>query len=88
MNERLAPWADPPARQKTLRRRRAERQARRAEFWGQRIADAEQDGPPAAAAVRIDWARTALGRLPETARHRAFEELGQAIDRVREAHAE
>lgn len=83
-----SPWSDPPARKKPLRRRRAEKQARRAEFWGGRLAAAQEQGPAAVAAVRFDRARTALARLPDAARMRAFEELGEAVDRVREAHAE
>lgn len=83
-----APWIDPPHRPKTLRRRRAERQARKAEFWGSRLAAAQQEGPAAVAAVQFDRARTTLARLPDLARMRAFEELGEVIDRVREMHAE
>jgi hypothetical protein len=88
VNERPGPWVDPPERKKPLRKRRAERQARKAEFWGARLAVAEEQGPAETSAVRFDRARTALARLPESARTRAFEELGQAIDRVRETHAE
>lgn len=83
-----APWTDPPARQKTLRQRRAERQGRRAEYWGRKLADAAQAGPASVAAVTFDRARSTLSGLAEPRRTTALQALADAIDRVRESHAE
>lgn len=83
-----SPWTNPPARPKKLRDRRAERKARRAEFWGARLQQATDDGPEAVAAVTWDRARSALDRLPDTARQSAYRALAEAIDRVRETHAQ
>jgi hypothetical protein len=83
-----APWSNPPQRSKPLRRRRAERLARRAEFWGDRLTRAAQEGPEAVAAVQWDRARTTLSRLPPDQQDKAWEALAAAIDRVRETHAQ
>jgi hypothetical protein len=83
-----APWSSPPQRAKKLRDRKAERQARKAEFWGRRLQEAAEDGPEALAAMQWDRARAALDRLPDQARKRAYEALAQVVDRVRETHAQ
>ncbi|MFI0822211.1 hypothetical protein ACH4TX_41755 [Streptomyces sp. NPDC021098] len=88
MTAQTAPWTSPPQREKTLRRRRAEKLARRAERWGQRLESARQEGPDMLAAVTFDRLRAALDRLPNTARDRAYEAAVQALDRIREAHTE
>lgn len=88
MEPRLSPWQQPPERPKKLAQRRAERLARRAEFWGERLAAARELGPEAAASMTFDRARSELERLPTEQRERAFGALAEAIDRIREAHAQ
>lgn len=83
-----SPWEVPPQRQKKLSQRKAERLARRAAYWGGRIEAARQIGVEAAAALTFDRARGDLDRLPAADRERAFEALIEAVDRVREAHAQ
>jgi hypothetical protein len=83
-----SPWEQPPQRQKKLAQRKAERLARRAEYWGQRIDAARQVGLEAAASLTFDRARGELDRLSGDQRERALEALIEAIDRVREAHAQ
>lgn len=83
-----SPWTAPPERQKKLRQRKAERLARRAEYWGHRIETARQIGPEAAAALTFDRARSDLDRLPEERREQAYEALIQAIDQAREKHTQ
>ncbi|MEW1724295.1 hypothetical protein [Streptomyces sp. NPDC093109] len=89
MNEgKPSPWSSPPTRQKKLRDKRAEKLARRAGHWGGRLAAAREAGPAAYAAMVFDRARGELDRLPEAARETAYEALAQAVDRVREQHAQ
>jgi hypothetical protein len=85
---RLSPWQQPPERQKKLAQRKAERLARRAQYWGERIEAARGLGPEAAASLTFDRARSELDRLPEAQRERAFGALAEAIDRIRETHAQ
>lgn len=83
-----SPWDSPPQRTKKLRVRRAEKDARRAEFWGRRLEEARLAGPDAVAAVAWDRARGTLDKLRGADRDRAFEELTRAVDRIREQHAQ
>jgi hypothetical protein len=83
-----APWNNPPERKKTLRRKRAEKQARRAEHWGRRLEEARQEGPDMVAAVTFDRLRGALDKLPAADRERAYEALTQALEHIRETHAQ
>ncbi|HBF84088.1 MAG TPA: hypothetical protein DD420_30435 [Streptomyces sp.] len=89
MNESpKSPWEVPPQRQKKLSQRRAERLARRAAYWGERIAAARNIGCEAAASLTFDRARGELERLPEDKREAAFDALIRAVDKVRETHAQ
>lgn len=88
MSATTAPWNNPPERAKTLRQRRAEKLARRAERWGQRLQVARAEGQDMVAAVTFDRLRAALDGLPSAARDRAYEAATEALDRVREMHAE
>ncbi|MGW7463838.1 hypothetical protein ACWGJT_03825 [Streptomyces xantholiticus] len=83
-----APWNDPPKRDKTLRRRRAEKQARRAEHWGRRLEAARQEGPDMIAAVTFDRLRSVLDKLPAAHRDRGYEAVVQALDHIRETHSQ
>ncbi|MEH0441910.1 hypothetical protein QBA74_41605 [Streptomyces scabiei] len=83
-----APWNNPPQRKKTLRRKRAEKQARRAQHWGQRLEEARQEGPDMVAAVTFDRLRGVLDKLPADARARAYEAATQALEHIRETHAQ
>ncbi|MGO4634982.1 hypothetical protein AB4225_29245 [Streptomyces sp. 2RAF24] len=83
-----APWNDPPERKKTLRRKRAEKLARRAEHWGRLLEEARSEGPEMVAAVAFDRLRGQLDKLPVSARERAYEDVVQALDRIRETHAQ
>lgn len=85
---KTSPWAAPPQRQKKLSQRRAERLARRAEYWGQRIAAARNISLEAAASLTFDRARGELDRLPDHLRDAAWEALIRAVDKVRETHAQ
>ncbi|MDI6413162.1 hypothetical protein QLX52_30610 [Streptomyces albus] len=89
MNEdRPSPWEQAPERRKRLGHKRAERLARRAEYWGTRLEAARQVGPDAVASLTFDRARSDFDRLSEQRRERAYAALTQAVDAVREAHAE
>ncbi|MCX4543798.1 hypothetical protein [Streptomyces sp. NBC_01565] len=88
MTHRLSPWHQPPQRPKKLAQRKAERLARRAQYWGERLAAAGELGPEAVASVTFDRARKELDALPAEQRQRAFAALADVIDRVREAHAQ
>lgn len=88
MIETSSPWSNPPQRTKTLRRRRAEKQGRRAEYWGQRLETARLEGPDMVAAVTFDRLRSVLDKLPTEARNRAYEAAAQALEHVREVHAQ
>lgn len=83
-----APWVNPPQRDKKLRTRKAERAARRAEFWGRRREEAQAEGPEAVAEFEWDRARASLERLAEPARSTAFEALARAVETVREKHGQ
>lgn len=82
------PWIKPPAREKKLATKRAERAARKGRHWGEKIERATAEGPEAVAGVHFDRARAELGRLPERQRQAAFQALSDAIERVRQAHTE
>ena len=88
MTETSSPWNNPPERTKTLRRRRAEKQARRAEYWGVRLEKARAEGPDLEAAVTFDRLRATLDRLPTAARNSAYDDAIRALDHVREKHAQ
>lgn len=88
MTETSSPWHNPPQRAKTLRTRRAEKLARRAEHWGRRLDAARTEGPDRVAAVTFDRLRSALDKLPTGARDRAYEDTVQALDHLRERHAQ
>lgn len=83
-----APWNNPPQRQKPLRRKRAEKQARQAEHWGRRLEDARKEGQDAVAEVTFDRLRSALDKLPQEARDRAYEAVAAALENIRETHAQ
>ncbi|MER0443203.1 hypothetical protein ABR738_01185 [Streptomyces sp. Edi4] len=83
-----APWNNPPQRAKPLRRKRAEKLARQAERWGERLEEARLEGPDMVAAVTFDRLRRALNGLPAEARDRAYEAVTQALDTIRETHAQ
>ncbi|MDP9954275.1 MULTISPECIES: hypothetical protein [Streptomyces] len=83
-----APWNNPPERKKPLRRKRAEKLARRAEHWGRRLEEARAQGPDMVAAVAFDRLRKALDSLPADARERAFEDAVSTLDQIRERHAQ
>ncbi|MFE2943393.1 hypothetical protein ACFXKG_30720 [Streptomyces sp. NPDC059255] len=89
MNETpTSPWNNPPERKKTLRRKRAEKQARRAEHWGRRLAEARAEGPDMVAAVTFDRLRHALDKLPKASRDQAYEGVVEALERLHETHAQ
>ncbi|MFD7922519.1 hypothetical protein ACFV3R_25245 [Streptomyces sp. NPDC059740] len=88
MTTQTAPWTNPPKREKTLRRRRAEKLARRAESWGRRLEEARTEGPDVVTAVAFDRLRAAFDQLPGSLRDRAYEAATVALDRVRETHTE
>lgn len=83
-----APWNNPPQRQKPLRRKRAEKQARQAEHWGRRLEEARKLGPDAVAEVTFDRLRSVLEKLPQDARDRAYETVTAALENIRETHAQ
>ncbi|MGW0655884.1 hypothetical protein ACWD4T_45275 [Streptomyces umbrinus] len=83
-----APWNNPPQRQKPLRRKRAEKQARQAEHWGRRLEEARQEGPDMVAAVTFDRLRGVLDKLPAADRDRAYEAVVLALEHLRETHAQ
>ncbi|MFE9360343.1 hypothetical protein ACFYPB_40600 [Streptomyces olivaceoviridis] len=90
MNEptTTAPWANPPERKKPLRRKRAEKLARRAAHWGRRLEEARAEGPDMVAAVTFDRLRGELDKLPDGPRDRAYEDVVRALDNIRESHAQ
>jgi hypothetical protein len=88
MTSRPSPWHQPPERPRKLAVRKAERLARRAQYWGERIEAARHVGPEAVASLTFDRARKELDALPVEQRERAFTALTEAIDRVRETHAQ
>ncbi|MFK8851354.1 hypothetical protein [Streptomyces sp. Ac-502] len=87
-NPATGPWNNPPERKKPLRRKRAEKLARRAEHWGRRLEEAREEGPDMVAAVIFDRLRGELDTLPQTARDRAYDDVTRALERVRETHAQ
>lgn len=83
-----APWSNPPQRKKPLKKKRAERTARKAEHWGGRLEQARQEGPEEHAAVTFDRLRSELNKLPESYRDAAYEAVVQDLERLREKHAQ
>ncbi|MDF4254625.1 hypothetical protein [Streptomyces sp. WMMB303] len=86
--DRPSPWEQAPERRKKLAHKRAERLARRAEYWGKRLEAARQIGPEAVASLTFDRVRGDFDRLDGERRERAYLALAQALNAVREAHAE
>ncbi|MFJ4808516.1 hypothetical protein [Streptomyces longwoodensis] len=68
--------------------RKALRQARSAEFLGERRRQAETKGPSAVLAVAIDQLRSAISQLPDTARADAAAKATQTLDQLRQSLAE
>ncbi|MBC9730151.1 hypothetical protein [Streptomyces sp. TRM68367] len=83
-----APWNNPPERKKTLRRKRAEKAARKAERWGRLLEEARQEGPDREAEVAWERLRAAFINLPQEARDRAYESVVLALEHIRETHAQ
>ncbi|MFF3247390.1 hypothetical protein ACFYWY_27550 [Streptomyces sp. NPDC002870] len=83
-----APWSKPSTRKKPLVERRAERQARRAEHWGDRIAEARKQGPRTQAATAWDRLRATVNRLPEGLQREAWEMATAQLDRIRQEFAD
>ncbi|WP_406467075.1 hypothetical protein [Streptomyces sp. NBC_01594] len=79
-----APWSKPSARKKPLEMRRAERQARRAEHWGDRISEARRQGPRTQAATAWDRLRSTISRLPEGLQREAWERATSQLDQIRQ----
>lgn len=82
-----APWSKPSTRKKPLEVRRAERQARRAEHWGERIAEARKQGPRTQATTAWDRLRATVNRLPEGLQREAWEKTIAQLDRIRQEFA-
>jgi hypothetical protein len=83
-----APWNNPPQRQKPLKRKRAEKQARQAEHWGRRLEEARKQGTDVVAEVTFDRLRSVLERLPQEARDRGYEAVTAALENIRETHGQ
>jgi hypothetical protein len=65
--------------------RKALKQARSAQFLGDRRSQAETKGPAAVLAVAMDQLRSAINQLPETRRPDAAARATQAIDQLRQS---
>lgn len=72
----------------THRPRKAARQARAAEYWGDRRKAAEQEGPEAAFAVAVDHLRSTIHRIPQDRRPLVYAEAARALDAVRQSLAD
>jgi hypothetical protein len=68
--------------------RKALRQARSAEFLGERRRQAETKGPAAVLAVAMDQLRSAISQLPDTAQADAAAKATQMLDQLRQSIAE
>jgi hypothetical protein len=68
--------------------RKALKQARSAQFLGDRRRDAETKGPSAVLAVAMDQLRSAISQLPETRRPDAAARATQLIDQLRQSITE
>lgn len=64
--------------------RKALKQARSAQFLGERRREAETKGPSAVLAVAMDQLRSAISQIPENARPDAAARATQAIDQLRQ----
>ncbi|MFH8804076.1 hypothetical protein ACH4F6_31560 [Streptomyces sp. NPDC017936] len=64
--------------------RKALRQARSAQFLGDRRKEAETRGPSAVLAVAMDQLRSAISQLPENSRPDAAARATQLIDQLRQ----
>jgi len=65
--------------------RKALKQARSAEFLGERRRQAETNGPAAVMAVAMDQLRSAISHLPENARPDAAARATQTLDQLRQS---
>jgi hypothetical protein len=68
--------------------RKALRQARSAQFLGERRQQAETQGPLAVLAVAVDQLRSAINRLPENHRPDAAARATQLLDQLRQSLTE
>ena len=68
--------------------RKALKQARSAEHFGQRRKEAEMAGPMATLAVAADQLRSAIAQLPESGRAAAAARATQMLDQLRQSIAE
>lgn len=73
---------------RTRRPRQAERQARSAQYLGDRRRAAEAQGPLTALPVAVDQLRAAIARLPESQRAEAAARATQLLDQFRQSIAE
>ncbi|MFJ9101323.1 hypothetical protein ACIRJM_22980 [Streptomyces sp. NPDC102405] len=64
--------------------RKALRQARSAQFLGDRRKEAESTGPIATLAVAMDQLRSAIAHLPESGRAAAAARATQMLDQLRQ----
>lgn len=64
--------------------RKALKQARSAQFLGDRRKQAETNGPSAVLAVAMDQLRSAISQLPENSRPGAAARATQMIDQLRQ----
>lgn len=68
--------------------RKALRQARSAQFLGERRKQAQAKGPSAVLAVAIDQLRSAISQLPDTRQADAAEKATQMLDQLRQSLTE
>lgn len=68
--------------------RKALRQARSAQFLGDRRRQAETRGPSAVLAVAIDQLRSAISQLPDARQADAAEKATQMLDQLRQSLTE
>ncbi|MFF8100141.1 hypothetical protein ACF07S_10255 [Streptomyces sp. NPDC016640] len=68
--------------------RKALRQARSAQFLGDRRKEAETKGPAAVLAVAIDQLRSAISQLPEERRSDAAQQATRMLDQLRQSLTE
>lgn len=68
--------------------RKALRQARSAQFLGDRRKEAETKGPSAVLAVAMDQLRSAISQLPEAHRADAAQRATQMLDQLRQSLTE
>ncbi|MFI6103185.1 hypothetical protein [Streptomyces sp. NPDC051310] len=68
--------------------RKALRQARAAQFLGDRRREAETKGPHAVLAVAMDQLRSAIAQLPESRQGDAAQRATQLLDQLRQSLTE